>query len=132
MDDIKRAFANGKHDENRYWYRTSKNFLNLLIAALHLTLASVGFNRLQCFQECKHRGIPCCGCSKALYCNENCRWLAWQSYHWLECCMGPVLEKVCKMHIVTVCITVIRFFRIENLNSLRFEVKNKPMRGILL
>ena len=32
VDDIKRAFANGKHDENRYWYRTSKNLLNLLIA----------------------------------------------------------------------------------------------------
>ncbi|XP_076802466.1 protein-lysine N-methyltransferase SMYD4-like [Clavelina lepadiformis] len=47
-----------------------------------------------CFTECALHGIPCHGCSKALYCNEKCRLKAWNVYHWLECSMWPILQQV--------------------------------------
>lgn len=35
--------------------------------------------------------IPCCGCSYAKYCSQNCADVAWEQYHRTECPLGALL-----------------------------------------
>ncbi|NXU58292.1 SMYD4 protein, partial [Turnix velox] len=35
--------------------------------------------------------VPCCGCSYAKYCSQNCADLAWEQYHRIECSLGALL-----------------------------------------
>lgn len=35
--------------------------------------------------------VPCCGCSYAKYCSQNCADVAWEQYHRTECPLGALL-----------------------------------------
>ncbi|POI30953.1 hypothetical protein CIB84_005296 [Bambusicola thoracicus] len=35
--------------------------------------------------------VPCCGCSYAKYCSQNCADVAWEEYHRTECPLGALL-----------------------------------------
>ncbi|NXJ79504.1 SMYD4 protein, partial [Trogon melanurus] len=35
--------------------------------------------------------VPCCGCSYAQYCSQNCADVAWEQYHGTECALGALL-----------------------------------------
>ncbi|NXI55461.1 SMYD4 protein, partial [Chloroceryle aenea] len=48
---------------------------------------------LYCHRCLRHLlvSVPCCGCSYAKYCSQNCADAAWEQYHGTECSLGPLL-----------------------------------------
>lgn len=66
-------------------------------------------------------GIPCNNCVYAIYCNEQCRRDAWDSYHQIECrIVGPVINmEMNHMALMALRLTVCAFNEVGDSQSLK-------------
>lgn len=78
------------NDENGRYIAASRDIRAGELLFAHKSYASVIYSRMQneiCWHCSKHilAGVPCNQCPMVLFCSENCRDMAWNEYHDLEC-----------------------------------------------
>lgn len=80
-------------------------------------------------------GIPCDFCSMSIYCSKNCKNLAWQEYHEIECSIVANIESICSekpvVQLIVLEKTALRFFiktvKSHGLENMIQEVRKKGM-----